>query len=653
MRVCTYGMLLFLLVSLSAAPEARGRAIDDERPAAGWIAAGRTLPMSSGMHRPPAFRSGRFRRFAPPVPVSALTVAADTLWIGTGGGLFAWSIEGDELFSVDGPVGSFVRSIAVDRGRLWVGCEHGLSVRSVSGWSHYLPSEAPVFGRVTDIHRGDGKMWIGSWGGGAGFIRDDSLTIYTRADSLLDDRVTCVLEETPDIVWFGTASGMCRADSFSWEGFRYGSGIPIGRVADAIFDEEGSLFIAVDRGGTAMYDFGRVSVFGTVDGLPSDDIRAFSIDGRGAAWAAGRGGVSFFDGSGWVPFSAEGYSFAGKDFRAMHHDLAGRLFLGTADGLVLVVSRGVVREIQLPSSFPASRVSRISPGAGGMLFLADGAILRLGGGRFDEVARPDALYAPAVADFVELNGLWLATRFGALHYSDGAWEVFDRRHGLPTEHLTAVAAGPGGTLWFGTFDRGVLELGAGGWVHYTVENGLPADEIADIAVDGAGTVWVGTSDGRLARFLGDAWEPIPAGGKDAQAASSADTLDRIDPAFRLVGAIPAVADRHCRLGTAPGGGLLAVSSAIWRLGSGGAKRILSLPDERIRATAILETADGAIWLATDGDGLWTTVEGRWHRARAVDGVGDDRLLSLAVDETGTIWIGTAGAGLTAFSPAAR
>ena len=646
---------LGLLVLLALPATGRGATTEEESPAAGLIAAGRTIPMPAGVRRRAPVTG--FQRFSPPGPVRALYSQEDTLWIGTGGGLFAWGIEEDTLTAVTGPVSRRIAAIERDDGgRLWVGGDAGLSIRTESGWLHYGPRDAPLFKRVTDILRGEGRMWIASWGGGVGFVRGDSLTRFSRADSLLDDRVTCVAEETPATIWFGTASGMCRADSFSWEGFRYGSRIPIGSVEDAVFDEEGSLFIAVRRRGVAMYDLGRVTRHGRADGLPGDEIHAFSLDDRGVPWAAGKGGVSYFDGSGWVPFAVEGLSLAGLDIRAVHHDLAGRIFLGTAGGSVIVVSRGGVREIPLPDPFPASRVARIAPAKDGVWLLADGTVFRLADGQLDEIARPDPLYVPAVNDFARpaAGGLWLATRFGALHHDGRSWEVFDRRHGLPTEHLTAVAAGAPGELWFGTFDSGVLRLGRAGWTHFTEQSGLPGESIADIAVDADGTVWAGMADGRLARLAGERWETVDLGGDLPHASSTADTLERIDPALRLIGgtAMPGTG-KACRFGAGVSGRLLAVSGAIWRLGPDGARRILPLPDERIKPTALTETAAGEIWLATDGDGLWILADGRWRHVGAADGVVDDRLLSVAGDAWGTVWIGTANGGIVRFRPPTR
>jgi PAS domain S-box-containing protein len=59
---------------------------------------------------------------------------------------------------------------------------------------------------------------------------------------------------------------------------------------------------------------------------------------------------------------------------------------------------------------------------------------------------------------------------------------------------------------------------------------------------------------------------------------------------------------------------------------------------------IVEGADGSIWVATWGDGLHRIHKAEWHDYYESEGLADDWMKSLAMDERGVVWVGT-GEGL--------
>ncbi len=313
------------------------------------------------------------------------------------------------------------------------------------------------------MRHGEGKVWISTWGHGCGYVVGDTLTILSRADSLLDDRVTCVVEQSDYTIWIGTDSGVCRADSFSWTPMRYGSRIPVGRVRDIILAEEGDLFVSVARQGVAKYSLGRVNRYGPGQGLPDRDIYKFGLDAEAKVWAAGRFGLSTWDGSGWTPLRLPGIPLGERDYLSVGHDLEGNTYLGTSRGMIASVARDSYRERVLPGSGPDMMIGLIVRSGRTVLMSGSRAVYRFDGG-FTPVGLPGKWFEGAVTGLVPEQGgrMWLSTRFGILHHNGNSWEVFDRRQGLPTEHFTCAAAGNDGELWFGTFDSGVLRLDFGG-----------------------------------------------------------------------------------------------------------------------------------------------------------------------------------------------
>jgi ligand-binding sensor domain-containing protein len=652
--------VLAVLVTLSSSPHARPAAAAQST----WLRSGKRYSLPSLERKWARALPGRFSVLCSAKEVRALAVMDDTLWIGTEGGLFACRIKDTVIAPVSGPASLSVRAIAVDdRGALWVGGDHGISVRSNGAWKWYPKESLPLFARVRCIIPGETRLWIGGYGNGCGYVIDDAITALSAQDSLLDERVLSIAEENASTVFFGTPSGLVCADSLGWRSLRYGSRLPIGAVRDALFDEEGNLFLAIAGQGVAIYSFGRVRSFGTAGGPPGAEVNAFSLDSTGRVWAAGASGISVFDGSEWTSPAAGGLASKKCRLLSIRHDVEGVCYAGTDDGRVLVIFGDDVKELAVPQAFPESRVSRIRL-CGGTVWLAAGSDVYGARDAFVKMAAPPGLYAGEMTDLfaAEAGELWGTTRFGILHYTGRAWEVFDRKSGLPTEYFTRVARDPSGTVWFATFDGKLVAYTAGKWSVIGRESNLPAGVVVDLALDPAGNPWVVTQTGEVAHRVQGVWArmELPRRENDgADTTRAVDTLRQLDPAIRFMSDTAPGADsysptsEYC-LGFDKGGNCLVGSSAgVYRLGTAGWK-FLELPRtlRGARATAVLGVAKGDLLLGTAGGGILVLRNGEWSRLGASNGLSDDYIRSLCEDQNGTIWIGTQYGGVTKYVPPA-
>jgi len=619
----------------------------------GWLDSGVRVSMGSLAHRKDEAPAGRFGTLVPAGGVRAILSEGDSVWVGTDGGLFIWVPGSDTVLAEGGArIASVTSLVSTENGEIWVGGEAGLSIRRDWGWDRYTRREHPFFASITDIRHGEGKIWISTWGNGCGYVAGGTLTILTRADSLLDDRVTCVVEQSDATVWIGTESGVCRADSFSWTSMRYGSRIPVGRVRDMIINEKGDLFVSVARQGVSIYSLGRVSRYGQGQGLTDREIYRFGLDSDGRVWAAGRSGLSTWDGSGWTPVSLAGIPLGRHDYLSIGRDTEGNIYMGTSDGVVASFSRDSYMEKALPGDGPEMMIGKIVSSGRTVLLCGRRAVYRFDGG-FTPLSLPASWYEGTVTGIVpeQGGGIWLSTRFGILHHTGASWEVFDRRQSLPTEHFTCASAGRGGELWFGTFESGVLRLTSGGWVHYRRRHGLPDERIASLITDRSGKTWVSTRSGKIAGFNGERWETLEIAGA-GRAEEPADSAFLQDPAVRILpsGGEGYDADFAPVMGLDGSGrcmfctweGIFFLSEAGWRM--------IDVPvrDSGARPSALRGTIDGSIWLGTDVAGVFILRGGRWFRAGSTNGLGDEHVLSIEEDAAGTVWIGTMNGGVTRY-----
>jgi len=604
---------------------------------------------------------GKFSVLCSAKEVRSLAARDDTLWIGSEGGLFAYCMRDGVISAVTGPSSISVRSVAFDDGgALWVGGDNGISVRLRGSWKFYVKESLPFFGRIRCLVPDETRFWIGTYGNGCGYIIDDALTVLSARDSLLDERVLSIAEETPGTVYFGTASGLIAADTLGWKSLRYGSRLPIGAVNDMAFDEDGNLFLAIAARGVAVFSFGRVRTFGSAQDAPGADVHALSLDPMGRMWAAGSSGVFIFDGSEWAPCPASGLASRKHRYLSIHHDDEGNSYLGTDDGRVLSISRDGVKEIVVPQLFAESRVARVRADAGAVWLIAGKSIYG-GKGSLARVAPPE-LYADEMTDIAagEAGELWATTRFGILHFTGRTWEVFNRENGLPTVYFTRVARDPAGKVWFTAFDGGVVTFAAGKWNTDGMGSGLPANIIDDLALDGAGTPWIVTRSGEVAHFVQGAWARMDLPRRPAEASDTTratDSLYQFDQAIRLLSnAAPGPRGstemkEYCLGKDKAGSCLVGTRAGAYRLISTG-WQLIELPKQMkgLRPTAVLGTARGDIWLGTAGGGVLVHRNNEWLRIGASTGLSDDYVRSLCEDHQGTVWIGTQFGGLTKFSP---
>jgi ligand-binding sensor domain-containing protein len=644
---------------LVSSPGGFSRPVEGE--AKTWMRSGRRLPLAALEGRRTKMLLGTCTPLCSAKEVRALAVQNDTVWIGTEGGLFAYGVRSDSIASVSGPASISVRTIAFDNGGvLWVGGDGGLSARAPGGWRQYVPISNPFFSRVRCLTRGETRFWIGTYGNGCANVANDHITILTRADSLLDERVLSIAEETPNTVMLGTASGLVIADTLGWKSMRYGSRIPLGAVNDLLFDEEGDLYLCIAEQGVAIYSFGRVRTFGSGSGGPGEEVNALGLDPTGRVWAAGNGGLFTFDGTEWSPYPLASARPMPHRFLSVEHDEEGTCYAGTDEGTVLVASRDTVKEVALPQRFPEQRVARVRFCNGSVWLIAGRSLYRLAE-KLETAPAPPALYADEMTDLLATEGgdIWVTTRFGILHYAGREWEIFDRKNGLPTEYFTAISRDAQGTLWFSSFDRGVLSLASGVWTAYGRTDGLPGNVIADMVIDGAGTPWIVTQNGEVARFAQGAWRslsvPLP-GESQRDTSAVGDSLLHIDPAIHFLPEAGLSAggssggSRFCLGLDRAGNCLVGTGSGVCRF-SGGRWQAMVLPRAMrgFRPTCVVGTGGGEIWVGTAGSGLLVYRNGEWFACGPSTGLSDTYIRSLCQDASGVIWIGTQFGGLTRVS----
>lgn len=384
------------------------------------------------------------------------------LWIG-GVGVLAKLVDGNLVPAMESAAldGQTVRAILVDRhDNLWIGTDEGLIRASSSGKIQRYGQQDGNFAVRALLEDLDGNVWVAS-SAGLGRIRGDRLEMSTGAD-LHDEPLfpLCIFEDREGNLWVGSTKGLSR-------------------FKDNLF-----------------------TVYGTNEGLPSDEPTAVFQDHDGRVW------VGFRD-KGLMLFSPEEHRLFTKrdglpddEILSVGETRAGELLIGTRGGLARI---RVVRNNDTPSAdkflFDVLLTDKpaydaLEDSAGSLWVAAAGGLIRLRGKEVREVIA--RTLPPNVVRTVAEGPdgvLWAGTTGKGLWRLQGAQkQLFTVADGLASDRIYALYHDVDGTLWIATFGGGLNALRNGRFLRFTAKDGLLSDNIANLSDDGE-SLWLGTTLG--------------------------------------------------------------------------------------------------------------------------------------------------------------
>ncbi len=267
-------------------------------------------------------------------------------------------------------------------------------------------------------------------------------------------------------------------------------------------------------------------------------------------------------------------------------------------------------------------------------------------------------YSPAIVLLLLLFVVGAPSISGAQGLAD-AWRTFDRYDGFESNWVYTAVQTTDHTLWFGT-DDGIARYD-GAWRMFGASDGLPQGAVQALLLDKNGDLWAATAGG-VAKRSDDQWmvEPIEmAGGQAFHALAQLNDgslwaggeaglffRDPISGNWQQVDAPVAVVEKL--VVDAAGDVWLASENQLFKL-QDGAWQSITLDAEgqplEHAITTLAADEDGAIWVGTAGSGL-AQINGEeviWHRE--AEGLPSADILAVYPSLDGRVWVGTNGAGV--------
>jgi signal transduction histidine kinase/ligand-binding sensor domain-containing protein/DNA-binding response OmpR family regulator len=463
-----------------------------------------------------------------------------TPWFATRNGVNRW--EAGSLTTIPGiPRDTKVFDLTSDqRGRLWAATEAGAFALENDVFVQRGPARQIQVNAL--LSTSDGQLWLATSGEGAFRLDDNVWEQFTEDDGLPDNTVLSLGEGPDKAIWLGTEGGLARREPAGFTTFTVEDGLSSNRVHAIKADHQGILWLGTDLGATQFVggvlepltartltsvpvwsievDHEGSVYFGTSgrgvlfynhspfthlngeDQFDDQTVWSISPSPDGNYWFGLEGGLKQFDGRTMEEVPVDDAFLGNRGVRAILHDDAGILWLGTTRG-VFRWSDGRFQEILTSRGKHVNEVRAIRRGASGTLWIAtlgDGAF-RYDGEAIREVPE---VAGKELYDVLEVSRgeAWFVGGDGVTVRNDSGVSHFSVSDGLNHQEVLAAVEDRFGRVWLGSYGGGlnVVEdpVIAGvvpvfGSVRRS--DGLSDDRVLFLALDGEDGLWVGTNRG--------------------------------------------------------------------------------------------------------------------------------------------------------------
>lgn len=426
-----------------------------------------------------------------------------------------------------------------------------------------------------------------------------------------------------------------------------------GGPVTAFFEQpKGVVWLAFDSGRLHRIEGDRIEQAPVAPGLPSTFATAATVDAEGGIWAAGSGVLAHW---GHGRFESVAKLPAGKT--VICPASAGGLWIGTGRKLLRYTpSDGVAEAGELSAGVPGVRVTALLEDRAGHLWVGTtlGGLQQWSGSSF----RP----MPVSKDVWWLSedhegNIWAATNgAGACRLRPRVLTPLDEPGAPAQQTARDLCRDAHGNIWVATSSGRLFVRRDGGWRELLPDKDWPAASAASVAAAPNGDVWIATGRGDLVRWDGTAFtrESLPPDPKKAAIITMLVSREGELWIARGYSVFRGRPGKWREFGVAYGAvASLAQDSAgrVWAgtftgalLRADGAGLVREVETELNThgggLRALLATADGALWIATEGGGIARLANGHCSAVTTAQGLPHDAVSQLALDSRNRLWAAT-------------
>ena len=446
------------------------------------------------------------------------------LWIGTASGLSRYDGQVFDNYDTEhGLPSSRIYSLLEDTtGRLWAGTDRGVAYLHKDGWQAAF-DDSPTAGLrilalaedITSEQPGD--LLIGTRRGGLYQVRQGVVSAVPLTDSSLSPsspEATSVfaLQAAGGFLWVGTDRGLLRlaadddgADDSHGHRLRaqaFEAPWAEASVGALAVDADGRLLVANGQGAFAI-EPSDGTWLKLVDGL-SGDLKSLASGGSGELWAGThRRGLLLATADGEQRLTTL-QGLPTDSIRALLRHSDGGLWVGTYGSGVCRLNDLAFALFESRHGLPNERVLGLAEAPDGALWVGmlEGGVARFDGRDFQTFDLKDGLRSLAVSYLLfDPDGtLWVATLRGGLHRFTGHFDNGGRFEpvelpGIDAPSIFHLSLDDARGLWIASWGAGVVRLDLDGGAPLAIREWLLSRQIFATSQAADGKLWIAMPNG--------------------------------------------------------------------------------------------------------------------------------------------------------------
>jgi signal transduction histidine kinase/ligand-binding sensor domain-containing protein len=447
-------------------------------------------------------------------------------------------------------------------------------------------------------------------------------TSWTAKDGLAGE-VMALAQTNDGYLWVGSTDGLFRFNGVTFENYQPENGtLESKAIATLYADPQGGLWIGYLRGGASFLRSGAVTNYSAGDGFPLGRVRSIVRDWSGRVWVAAPGGIVNLQGNKWVNHYKQWN--AGIAPEQLYVDDRGYLW-DEATQMKVMANGGTVFQ---DTAVEATWADQVTESPDGMVWVWDTERHRLR-------PLPEEPGSRSPSRLSKSGGLEYA-----LFDRDGSFWWIDRN----SDVLKRVASRDALS--------GLNPDGTGPGVEaFAMSQGSSREEMFSILEDREGNIWVGSARG-LDRFRHrnlnwyavepgqDFFSPVADANGDMWAGTDPGPVVHLPDGKPVPGSPHQAWGAYCD----PNGTIWLYSlHGLWRW-SGGRFAKAQLPSTALsdRLGSVTMDTSGTLWAAIAGSGEFLLKDGVWTFRKILDAHPDWTATAAFTDAQGSVWLAYPG-----------
>ncbi len=397
-------------------------------------------------------------------------------------------------------------------------------------------AQSQVYSMVQDSK---GYLWFGTQGGGLSRFDGKEFDNFSTKDGLSSNAISCIFEDSKKHIWVGTKRGLSKYDGKEFKEIKWNNNI-IPRIETFLQKNDSTLWIGTRKGileysfssdsiyekkihpvldknivhklyqgkkgiwvGTikGAYHLGeKITLFNTGNGLSGNEVLDFTEGNDGLIWMISHeGGLEFVDENTLEIIRKKNIPNT-KDAWCIQKDNDGNIWIGREEkGLVFYHAQDSVwTNISTREGLPNKNIISILQDDWGNIWFATsgGGVLKYLGQFFIHYDESEGVHGDRIYAINENeNGdiLFSASSEGLAIYDSLGFHATELDSGYLDVKCKSILEKKDGSFWLGTIGKGIFISDTTGVKILNEENGFQGKEVLSMVEDDRGYVWAATN----------------------------------------------------------------------------------------------------------------------------------------------------------------